>query len=388
MLVMSAVVSVTMALALAVAPSQRREGMGLWGGALCLNAAAFMLYAGRGTIPDWASMVLGNVLFSVAFAVALAAVYQFQQRPMAWLHMAWPVLVAVPTFIACIHDGQLRPVALGLLLPAQIALLLHVLWHSGKSFGGRGRRLLMAALATQAVLLLLRAALAAAGVIVDYAGNPHGHAEPPFVLTAQVITVLASLGFILMARDRVDAHIRHQAAHDALTGIPNRRTLIQALDRDVARAIRTHESYALLMLDIDHFKRINDDLGHLIGDRVLCHVSKVLRARLRTQDLVGRYGGEEFLVLLPDTTLRGAAELAELLREAVAQTPFEHQGKSVAMTVSIGVFGGRLESGDGWDMLIHCADQALYGAKAAGRNCVECSTLLRESHQTMPGALV
>jgi len=389
MLVMTATASVTMALALAVVHARRREGLGLWAWALSCNAVSFVLYAGRGQIADWISMVLANVLLAIAFALALAAVCQFQQRATPWVHMAWPVLAAGAAFPLLAHDGQIRPVALGLLLALQIALILRMLWRQPQTEGNRGARLLGVALALQAVLLLIRAALAALGFIDDYGGGTaYSPIEPPIVLLALVTTILASLGFILMTKDRADALVRHQAAHDALTGIANRRTLIQALNRDVARAIRTRESYALLMLDIDHFKQINDSQGHLTGDRVLCHVAEVLRTRLRTQDLVGRYGGEEFLMLLPDTSARGAMELAESLRQAVADTPLPHEGRPLTATVSIGVFGGRLEPGDSWDMLIHCADQALYAAKTAGRDRVEFASLLREPQPTFPATLV
>ena len=106
-------------------------------------------------------------------------------------------------------------------------------------------------------------------------------------------------------QDRAEADNRYFAVHDELTGAANRRALTQTLDRDVARAVRAGEPYALMMLDIDHFKVVNDSYGHHAGDQVLRHVVAVLRERIRAQDLVGRYGGEEFMLLLPNTTLSG-----------------------------------------------------------------------------------
>ena len=130
---------------------------------------------------------------------------------------------------------------------------------------------------------------------------------------------------------------------------------------------------ALLMVDIDHFKRVNDHYGHLAGDHVLCHMVGVLRQRLRASDVLGRYGGEEFMVLLPGTDLHGAAQLAEQLRQAVQAAPCEWQGQRIAFTVSIGVAASADTPADPSrtsEALLQAADQALYRAKDDGRNRV------------------
>jgi diguanylate cyclase (GGDEF)-like protein len=191
-----------------------------------------------------------------------------------------------------------------------------------------------------------------------------------FVATLAVALV-ASMGFVFMTKERADEANRVLAALDALTGVANRRSIIAALDRDAGRAIRARTPLAVMMIDLDHFKRINDSHGHLAGDAVLRSLVRVLGDRLRSQDLVGRYGGEEFLVVLPETTLSGARRLANELCQAVEAHAFVHAGQPIPLTVSIGVFGGLLEPGDHWDLLIHAADSALYAAKRAGRNRVE-----------------
>ena len=138
-----------------------------------------------------------------------------------------------------------------------------------------------------------------------------------------------------------------------------------------------------MMVDIDHFKVVNDRYGHPVGDQVLSSVVTLLRQRVRAQDLVGRYGGEEFMVVLPDTSLVGAEQLARELCKAVEVSRCRVdgvdgvKGDGIAVTVSIGVFGGWLDSGDSWDMLITAADRALYQAKENGRNRVEVATGLR-----------
>ena len=205
-----------------------------------------------------------------------------------------------------------------------------------------------------------------------------------FVATLAV-SLVASMGFVFMSKERADETNRRLAALDELTGVANRRFIIAALDRDVGRAVRTRESMALMMVDIDHFKRINDTHGHLAGDQVLRHVVDVIRNRIRSQDIVGRYGGEEFLVVLADTSAQGALQVAEQLRAAIEGAHYVCAGESLSVSVSIGVFGGRLEAGDSWDQLIHAADMALYRAKQMGRNRVEMALSLERMSRTGAG---
>ena len=384
MLLMTAAASLTMACSLAAMQPGRREGMGLWALALMLHTATYILYTLRSVAPDWASIVLANTLLSGTFALVLAAVHQFQGREMPWRRMVPPVLVMALLFAVFIDDYRARLIVTSTLLPLQLLLILWALWRPQPPPQLRGAVLLSVGVALQVMLLSVRGVLVLTnGTSVEGLMRGSGMQSLVF-MAAFVVVVLSSLGFIVMAKDRADAANRHFAAHDALTDVANRRSLIAALERDVARAVRTREPYALMMLDIDHFKAVNDTRGHLAGDQVLCHVAAMLRTRLRAQDLVGRYGGEEFLVLLPDTPLRGAMELAEVLRQAVAQTPCMHEGRALPVTVSIGVCGGRLEQGDHGDLLIHTADQALYAAKAAGRNRVEGALLPRDGPPTLP----
>lgn len=182
---------------------------------------------------------------------------------------------------------------------------------------------------------------------------------------SQAAPVLANL------RNLAVAEIR--AATDALTGLPNARAVRDSLVRMVAQAARSSLPLSAVLCDLDHFKQINDVYGHEKGDQALAAASTALRSSLRDSDLAGRYGGEEFLILLPDTTLSGAIVLAEKLRDEVAL--INVPGVDRAITASFGVASFPDDSPDG-EMLVRMADRALYAAKARGRNCVVTSAEL------------
>jgi diguanylate cyclase (GGDEF)-like protein len=157
------------------------------------------------------------------------------------------------------------------------------------------------------------------------------------------------------------------AYRDELTELPNRRGASRQIDVLVSRSRRHGHQLALLLIDADRFKAVNDMHGHAVGDVVLRELAARLRERVRREDVVGRWGGEEFVVALPETTPAGAAAVAESLREAIAGTPIEADGTTLAITVSIGVAAW---TGQELDDLIDRADHALYAAKAAGRDRV------------------
>ena len=174
-------------------------------------------------------------------------------------------------------------------------------------------------------------------------------------------------------RVRLGRELQRQARTDDLTGLANRRSLMQHLRDQYDRLQRHPELHAcVLALDLDHFKAVNDHWGHAAGDAVLVHVARLMQSQLRSADLVGRSGGEEFVALLPDTRLDEAEHLAGRLREAIAATPTCHGGHGIPITVSIGAAAVQATDADAEAVLLR-ADRALYEAKAAGRNTVRCA---------------
>ena len=192
--------------------------------------------------------------------------------------------------------------------------------------------------------------------------SPYTEAEEQRIRESvgQAAPVLANL------RNLAVAEIR--AATDGLTGLPNKRAVTDALKRMFAQASTTGSPLALLLLDLDHFKQINDLRGHAVGDQVLANVGAVLQSVLRTRDFAGRNGGEEFAVLLPDTEIAAALEIAERVRAAIAEITLP--SSDVSVTASIGV-GGYPVHASTLDRLERLADAALYLAKRHGRNRVE-----------------
>ncbi|MFA9459757.1 diguanylate cyclase [Thiohalorhabdus methylotrophus] len=191
-------------------------------------------------------------------------------------------------------------------------------------------------------------------VIVAHYG-PDGEAE-------RLSTIMRDIS----ERKALESELQRQATHDRLTGLFNRHHFEALLSDEIQRAERYANPFSLVMFDIDHFKRVNDTHGHPVGDRVLCQVADTVQERLRQTDILARWGGEEFLALLPGTPLPGAAELAEYLRRAIADT---ETLPGIPATISLGVAEFRV--GESWTTLLKRVDDALYRAKTGGRNRVE-----------------
>lgn len=172
-----------------------------------------------------------------------------------------------------------------------------------------------------------------------------------------------------MARALALAEVSRLATTDGLTGLANRRELEESSARAIQEAMRYGQPLSIVITDVDHFKKVNDTFGHQVGDEVLKSVAFALKAEGRGTDVVGRYGGEEFVLVLSGTRVDGAKELAERVRRRLEANPIETSAGPVAVTLSLGVATLR-EHGDTLHALVEAADQALYEAKRAGRNRV------------------
>jgi two-component system chemotaxis family response regulator WspR len=174
---------------------------------------------------------------------------------------------------------------------------------------------------------------------------------------------------------RALAALRDQATRDGLTGVWNRKMIFDTLSQELSRAGREDTPLSIVMADLDNFKSINDRFGHPAGDAVLQEASRRLSAGVRAYDHVGRYGGEEFLIVLPNCDREHAGNVSERLRRAVADTPIEAEGETLHITCSLGVAIADTSNRIGIASLVRAADEALYLAKQTGRNCVKLGTL-------------
>ncbi len=177
-----------------------------------------------------------------------------------------------------------------------------------------------------------------------------------------------------LASDSIEAtyhvEVYRLSITDGMTGVHNKRYLLELLDRDIGMAARLGNQLSLIMIDIDHFKKINDTYGHLAGDQALKELCRRIEPRLRSTDVLARYGGEEFAVVLPATPREGALQVAETLRAVIEAQPFSHEGTQIPATISLGLATTDPQTPISVTDLIKRADDNLYEAKRSGRNRV------------------
>lgn len=352
---------------------KRRDGIGIWAVAMVLETLTWTLIAARGFIPDVLSIVVANGLKSGAHALILAAICEFQRRSVPRWQYFVPVALTLLMVTLLMDDMRGRIFWGSLIFGFQIVLIARVLLTDAETRAGQAWRLLFGGIVALLFVLVLRAVAALTG-LGEFA-QPQGSVAPHpsqiiNFIAIMATTLLGSIGFVLMVKERTDREVLQLAMTDSLTGIPNRRALMEQAEHALAR--RDGSPLALLMIDVDYFKRINDNLGHPAGDAVLRQVTRLLAARLRGGDVLGRYGGEEFCVIAPDTDADGALTLAESLREIIAFKPLATERGELPVTVSVGLACCPVDTARDLKDLLAEADAALYAAKEAGRNRVVC----------------
>lgn len=331
-----------------------------------------ILIASRDHLPIWAAVVLSNLLYSLGYVLlhrCLAAF--FGEKRWYWRGQC---AAAVASLLLCLHftyihpDLRLRLAFIGLTTGLQFAMAAAVALH------GRRSAMRSAALAMSAVLVfssglnLLRVFLTLAlGTTQTYLGS--GQVQTTIVMLNTTIFVAMDIAFLWMIATSLRNELQQQAMTDPLTKVMNRRALEAALGRLVNRCRQTGQPLSMVMLDLDEFKRINDTLGHRMGDRALMAVADCLREGLRDSDLIARFGGDEFVLLLPNCPRNGAHEIAERLRTALEQKNLVLSNEPVHLKASFGVTTLEEPEKDWETLLIEC-DRALYTAKQVGGNFV------------------
>jgi diguanylate cyclase (GGDEF)-like protein len=332
-------------------------------------AAAISLL--RGVIDPLVPVVIGNGLTILASCLALAGIRRFHGRSVPWRASALILAVTAALLVAFLEIDDVIAARVVIVSLAQIAILawaareLRDAREAGPSPGANLASIMV-------VILLIAQSLRAFCAFTGIGGpislvNLNG-AQALGFLALLFASMMVNFGFLLMAVDRLRSEVAALAMVDDLTGVANRRHFLVRLADACAYATRTTQPLALLIIDLDRFKEINDGHGHGAGDACLRAFTRAAQARLRDSDLLARTGGDEFCVILPATTLNEAAMVARDLVKTCRRTRAHWNGEQIAMTASIGVAEWSREVGLDFEMLITAADQALYAAKRQGRD--------------------
>ncbi len=305
-------------------------------------------------------LLLGLRVVQAALLFALA--WWVVRRP-SWATNGWPVTILMitgfPMFFVIFH---LRPDIVVL----NISVIMFLLITMFVVIPGR------------VVLTTLAALVGILGTLLSLAIHPDPEVDLQLATLLPVLVMPTLTGFVAAHRLQLSrrhaftllVELQRQANTDPLTGLLNRRQYEDLYRRERERCRRMQTPLMVGIVDLDHFKRINDSLGHDCGDQVLKHVAKVLQSPLRQTDVLGRFGGEEFILLLPDTAPEEAAQVVERLRRALEQTPFLHNGDRLKLTATFAIT--EVQAADeGIEDAIRRVDEALYRGKRAGRNRVE-----------------
>ncbi len=343
------------------------RGLLPWALAPMTCALAAGVYALQGLLPEFLVAQTGNVLLLTGCGLFYFGSQRFFGQRVTW--RLWGAIallsLAVLTWFLVWPDYRVRMVVFTGTMTACVLAHARLVLRDGRGFAAR---LIGATLLLQAAVLVLRGL---ATFWVDGAQSSRfamTAVQTSYIASYCFSVLLLSVGVLLMASERVREEFELLATRDALTGALTRRALLQAGGEEFDRWRRYGQPLSLLLLDIDHFKLVNDRHGHQAGDRVLAGAVAVMREQLRVTDRLGRYGGEEFVILLPSTDAEAAHASAERVRVALA-THAPEPGIPPC-TASLGVAWA--QSGDvSLDALLARADEALYRAKANGRDRVE-----------------
>ena len=366
LLLVTTALSVVMLLVLSSLAGSKVEGIREWGQANALAVIALLLFASRGVLPDLLSIELANAIFLGTASLMVAGFRRHLGLPVPSRLLAAGSLAAFAGVVVFhyVHESTaLRIVAMSAYHAAACLLI-----HASLPKAAEGRLRYPTAFTRRAALLLGLGHVGRGLFYAVDAWEPIVLIDPAsanlvFFAIGTLALPALTLGAVMMANARVLLETAWAADHDHLTGAPSRRAFFAFAERELARARRHAGGLGLLLVDADHFKRINDTYGHGVGDEVLRDLVRRTQGVIREIDYCARLGGEEFGVLLPDAGFEAAMGVAQRLRAAL-----DRSSSRPAYTVSIGL--AMLEEGESFASLVSRADAALYAAKADGRNRV------------------
>ena len=350
------------------------EAARFWTGSAFVAAGGAALAMLRMFTDSMLPLLVASIVLIFAVCLGAMGVKRFYDQPVSWRSTALisGLSFAGLTFFMVGYDSSAMRVliySLGQCLPLALTLkLLLSRQHGGSSPGAR-------LAATVAILIIaiyvVRVAANLLPVSVS-AGLTFAQFSPlqsALVLLLMFLSMAWNFGCLLMAMDRLRNEVADLALLDDLTGVGNRRHLLQRLTEECAKSERSGEPFALLVIDLDGFKAVNDTHGHAAGDACLQHFTLMAQTRLRPGDMLARSGGDEFCIVLPASTLREGAMIARRVLEVCREDAAACVGADIPIALSIGVAQWTREIGPFPDRLMAAADHALYAAKKDGKNC-------------------
>lgn len=350
-------------------PRDYQNSLHWWWLGLILQPCGFVLIAMRGYIHPLFSIVLANITVAAAlasFAIALRTFTGVRQRRRVAFSLVIVAGVVAAVFSFGYDDLLIRASLLSLVHAMLLAFAARAIYRQELKIT-RVSHTLAGLFVIGALTMLSRAIY---HVVTQDPLADFFSIRWPTVLTYAVgglLPIVGTIGFLLMCTERSEKYLARMASEDPLTGVYNRRALAEFGAREMARARRHGTPLSVILVDIDFFKRINDELGHAAGDLALIETVRRLRKNLRSEDYLGRMGGEEFLILLPDSNIQQAQVLAQRILEEFAGNPMTLMEQNRLITISGGIT--LLSASDHFfDDMLRRADDAMYTAKVLGRN--------------------
>ena len=347
------------------------EAARFWMASAFVGAAGTMAALIRLFVSSPVPLLLGSAGIIAASCLATIGIQRFYGRPVSWRGTALITgsSLAGLTFFIFAYDSMATRIfiySLGSMLPLGLTLNLLLSQQDGRN--NPGARL--AGVVT--ILMIAIYAIRAVGNVLQLGGDfstVRSNALQSVLMLGLIFLSMAwNFGFLLMAIDRLRNEVADLALLDDLTGVGNRRHLLQRLTEECARSVRCGQPFALLVIDLDGFKAINDTHGHAAGDACLQHFTLMAQTRLRPGDMLARTGGDEFCVVLPASTLREGAMIARRILDVCREDAAGCIGTDIPIELSIGVAQWTRETGAFPDRLMAAADHALYIAKNEGKN--------------------
>ncbi len=367
-------VTLSMSLLLAVAAwhSGSETGLRHWAVGNFALMLGLLLNVNQDFVHPSLSIVLANGLMTLGIGVTWLGIRAFksESQPQAWPIVAALLMMALLWLFRFQIDSFTARLGIASVILASMSLLCARELFVAADQPLRTAYWLTGSIALLCGLGLIIRALFSLTDMAPTAATANNPLQSATLLGAMVAQIWLASGFILMTHYRTTMALHRLSERDSLTGTLNRRSLHARASDVLAKACEQQAPVTLIMMDADHFKRINDEFGHQTGDAVLCHMVSRIRQHLRTGDLLGRFGGEEFVLILPGLDTDSASQVAERIRIGLCSQPWHSENTPVNLSISLGVACSDQQGYD-FDVLLGAADGALYQAKALGRNRVE-----------------